>query len=163
MYKIENDKTIALTASYKHPSISNYHLLPKDDLLADGWIDGDPPVVEVEPIAYRETQRNILEAESKLSSFAFKCEVGGQVLEFDISDTDRIDVLGQLAMGQTEIEIHDVRRQKSSYTAEEAGIVMATLAAVTRAYKYPYDAKIKALYELTEGFTREDVDTIVNS
>ena len=136
--------------------------MPTEQLISDGWIDGEPPLAEVDTIVYRETMRNVLEAESKPSSFAFECEIDGQVLSFNISDSDRIDVLGQLALGQTSVEIHDVKRQKDSYTAEEAGIVMATLAGVTRAYKYPYDAKIKALYELPEGFTKEDVDVIVN-
>lgn len=161
MYKIINGNAVKLE-NYKDEKISNYHLLSTERLLADGWIDGEPPVVEVDPSDYRESMRAMLEAESKPSQFAFDCEIGGQTLSFNISDSDRIDVLGQLALGQTTVEIHDVKRQKDSYTTEEAGIVMATLAGVTRAYKYPYDAKIKALYELPEGFTKEDADVIVN-
>jgi len=37
---------------------------------------------------------------------------------------------------------------------------MTTLATVTKMHKYPIDAKIKALYELAEGFTRKDVDNV---
>ena len=157
MYKNINGKNIKIE-SYSHPTISNYHLMSDEVLMADGWINGEIPV---NPIVYREQVRNQLEIESKPSSFAFECEIGGEVLSFNISDSDRIDVLGQLAMGQTDIEIHDIERKKSSYTTEEATIVMVTLATVTRTYKYPYDAKIKALYELADGFTVEDVDSIV--
>ena len=123
------------------------------------WVEGGNGP---NPIEYREQVRNQLEIESKPSSFAFECEIGGEVLNFNISDSDRIDVLGQIAMGQTDIEIHDIERKKSSYTTEEASLVMITLATVTRTYKYPYDAKIKALYELADGFTVEDVDVIAN-
>ena len=160
MYKNIDGKNTKIE-SYSHPTISNYHLLPKDALIADGWIDEEIPVEPIDPIAYRGQIRNQLEADSKPGAFAFECEIGGDVLNFNISDSDRIDVLGQLAMGQTDIEIHDVERKKSSYTTEEATIVMVTLATVTRTYKYPYDAKIKALYELADGFMVEDVDSIV--
>ena len=110
---------------------------------------------------YREYMRDNLEYDSKPDSFEFECEFDGEVLKYNITDTDRIDVIAQLAMGATELEIHDVKRIKDVYTADEATVVMGTLAFVTRAYKYPYDAKIKALYQLPDGFTKGDVDDIV--
>lgn len=115
----------------------------------------------VDPIIYREQMRDRLEEASKPESFEFECVVSGETLSFNISDSDRIDVLGQLAMSQETIEIHDIKRAKTSYTIVEASTVMATLAEITRAYKYPYDAKIKAMYELPDGFSIADIDAII--
>lgn len=118
-------------------------------------------VAGMDTIEYREYKRAQLEAESKPGSFAFDCEVSGVTYSFNIDDSDRIDVIGQLAMGATEVEIHDIHRaHEGTYSATEAGLIMVTLATVTRQYKYPYDERIKALYNLPSNFTKEDVDAI---
>lgn len=111
---------------------------------------------------YREEAREQLEAESKPSSFLFECEVKGQTLEFNIDNEDRVDVIGQLIIGQTEIEIHDKYRINSiPYTSEEATTIMIALATTMKTHKYAYDAKINALYELPDGFTKADVDLVI--
>lgn len=118
-------------------------------------------VFSMTTIEYRNYKREQLESESKPGHFAFDCEVSGTTYSFDIDDSDRIDVIGQLTMGATEVEIHDIRRKhEGAYNALEAGLIMTELAKVTREHKYPYDERIKALYELPSGFTKEDVDAI---
>ena len=113
------------------------------------------------PIEYREHVREQLEAESKPGAFTFVCAPKGVDLEYCIDDSDRIDLLGQMALGVTEFEVHDVKRINSEpYNQVELAVIMTTLATVTKMHKYPIDAKIKALYELAEGFTREDVDNV---
>ena len=111
---------------------------------------------------YREYVREQLEAESKPVSFTFTCSPKGTELEFCIDNEDRVDLLGQMAMGLTEYEIHDLKRLNSdTYNQVEVAVIMTALATVTKMHKYPIDAKIKALYELEDGFTQADVNVIV--
>ena len=120
-------------------------------------------VASMEPLEYREYVREKLEQESKPESFTFTCAPKGVDLEFCIDNEDRVDLLGQMAMGLTEFEVHDVKRINAEpYNQVEVAVIMTTLATVTRMHKYPIDAKIKALYELPEGFSKADVDVILN-
>ena len=113
------------------------------------------------PTEYREHIREKLEAESKPIAYAFKCTPRDVELEFRIDNEDRVDLLGQMAMGLTEFEVHDVKRiNTKAYNQVELAVIMTTLATVTKMHKYPIDAKIKALYELKDGFTSAEVDSV---
>lgn len=135
MYKIEDGKTVILNKYYKHPCISNYHLSAYADLIADGWIDGELPVVE---LTLDQTITNkIYELKNNCEQAiyqGFDSDCLGETKHFDCEVYDQADITGLAltallgSQGLTTEETHwKATSEKECYNFEYAQILQLAI------------------------------------
>ena len=166
MYKIIDGKTVLLQ-NYKHPLISNYHLIGEDVLLSDGWILGEPPKAPVDFERLKSIAIEGLKAEKNDNNFKLTVisEARGVPLEYTINQKRYLELMSQLQdaqmFGSPTILWHDdtmdMHETNDPYTLEEGIQVLQDIKFAVGYREAKYDIFIQRAKAAT---TQEELDQV---